>query len=809
MSNFRQLPMLASRLFLWGNQDKIQRYRELFKKFKIYLLELIGFMHQQITLLTDSGKYRVRFEFFCKTKDFGNDVNLPEIRVEDLIWVCHHSKVEKHLRSEISAIGQPLRDLYNHMEVCENSKLKPIQMWDALGKKLGPNRMTTLIYCLERAVQSMSIINNSQYGRITAKIWDKLDSERRNSDIFFSIPSKCVVEIKEMNENTMCLNNANIFTRNTDEHLSTVGNNDANNSVDLDLVEAPEESENEIEPSRPSTVYHLLKNTLYSYKRINLSNRLTESDLKKLPRHTQTLGGQMSKDTILPKGEEHLKARIAQAFFEFSETVGNPNQNGIPNVRRLYSIPVFQRRYFRYSRYKTKSADEINAFFDKLSKIVWEAYDISWWTAWKQRKWYRTKNEMNYETAADMSLDKFPTSKHSFDVWHQSQISSTSATLVQSGMHESWISNTAIVTTSAQLFDYCFMECDVSKKNRWNKMLSVRIFKHVCCLLRSVESYLRGLPDHNAGTIDMWRITYFMERLFISMSTCRKRGVNDISKFIVWDIRSKDKKYWSWQKIRPILVLDRESLEPEELPDPISQMEEPLTIVSGKIYSSLENHMFPFESEAEKRKSPGGRPAKDKLFQIIKPPSYKKEKYDYQLNMIIALRILISFHEKLHLKTVNIKNCSKHLVFNNRSIQFGKIFGSSKKAFVDCMKNCKRTHWIDPNTENVVKKEDGSNETTRKLTPIEKIALMNQKHWDSSTNDELKIFVDDTNYESGMKRFIEEGDIAQALRLAHCGIITEDFLVKLIDLREKYEEIKGEDDSKIRRKLGIDWSRKE
>ena len=786
--------MLASRLFLWGMQKDPRRYQELFTKFKSYLLELLGFMEQQMTLMSDSGKYRVRFEFFCKTKDFDGDVRLPKLELPDLIWVCDHEMIEKHMMSEINAIGKPLRDLYDHIHHCEIGKILGIKMWDALGDKLGPNRMTTAIYCLEKAVQLMNIINNSQYGRITTKIWELLDSEREDleeeSNMFFAIPEICVEKIVETSECKMCLCNANIFKKSSaavQEDIRGRGN-DAAQTRDLELMEAPDDSEEESERMDASLVCHLLKNTLYSYKRMDLSTRLTEKDLRNLPKHTQTLGGQMTKDSILPKGEEHLMAKIAQAFFEFSEKPASNNPRGT-----RYSIPVFQRRHFRMSYYRSKTEQEINSFLDTLSRIMWEAYDLSWFTAWKQRKWHRTQNELNYTTSADMSLENFPTTKKSFDLWHQSQISPTSATLVQSNMDSTWISNTAVITSPEMLFLYCFKECIVARNSRWNKLLSVRIFKEICCRLRAVECYLRSRPDHNSSTINMWRITFFLEHLFQSMSSCRRRKSDDNSKFMVWDIRSSDKKYWSWQKIRPILVMDVS--ETAEL-SPILKLEEPLTMVSGKIYSSPSGHMFPFDTEAEKRKSPGGNSLKDRFFEIIKPPQYKREKYLYRLNYILALRTILSFEDKLEMRNVNTETCPAHLIFNDKNIQFGKVFGSSKKAFMDCIKNCKKRYW----------KPNECNREDRKRTPIEIIALMNHKHWDCSEQEELKIFTDEVTNERAMRYYIDHGDRAQALRLAHCGIITEDFLVMLIEMRDKYCDIKGEEDGVILGKLGIDWT---
>ena len=83
---------------------------------------------------------------------------------------------------------------------------------------------------------------------------------------------------------------------------------------------------------------------------------------------------------------------------------------------------------------------------------------------------------------------------------------------------------------------------------------------------------------------------------------------------------------------------------------------------------------------------------------------------------------------------------------------------------------------------------------------------MNHKHWDCSEQEELKIFTDEVTNERAMRYYIDHGDRAQALRLAHCGIITEDFLVMLIEMRDKYCDIKGEEDGVILGKLGIDWT---
>ena len=824
MCNFKQLPMMASRLFLWGNENP-KRYKQLFQKFKSYLLELTGLMGQRLTLMSDSGKYRIRFEFFCKTKNFLGDVHLPYFNLQDLILVCDHEKVGIHMMSEIRAIMAPLYDFYKHIQKCETGGIHGTRMWDQLGDELGPNRMTTLIFCLERAVQSLNIINNSQYGRITSKIWDILDSDGDNTtnyrDMFFAIPEKLLVEIKDENEiqeNGMFLCNANIIKNQIDSNEeSNTGGNDNAASREDEYEEAPdflENEEDEADLTAEENTYHLLRNTLYSYKRMNLSHRLKESDLKTLPKHTQTLGGQMAKDSILPKGEEHLKAKVAQAFFEFSENNGRNRRSIRGRSRQRYKIPVFQKQNWRMGKYKNKSEAEIKSFFDQLCRILWDAYDISWYTAWKQRKWYRTKHEMNYSTSADMSLEKFPTTKKSFDEWHQKQIGPSSATLVQAPLDANWTSSTPVVTSSTALFTFCFKECDVSSKSKWNKMVSVRVFKLIAYRLDAVFVYLRKLLDHNTSTIHMWSISYFLEHLFTTMSSCRKRESSDNSKFLLWDLRSADKRYWSWQKIRPVLVMVPNDLNAAEMPF-VPKIEQYLTAASTEVYDKPIKFMFPFDSDAEKRKAPGTSPLKDKFFELIKPPPDGKTVYRNQLNHIIALRTVLAFQDKLkQVKNVNPTTCATHLIFDDKNIQFGKVFGYSKKVFVDCIKNVKtRLNPINKEIVKIKQEEDAVDERGKSIdkkkkrpqTLIEQFARKNEAYWFCSEEGKLKIFVNEKDVEDAMKFFFDQRRISDALRIAHVGCITEYFLSKLIDMREKYYNMKGYDEARILSELGIRW----
>ena len=364
------------------------------------------------------------------------------------------------MMSEINSFLKPLRDLHFHIESCERRNITGIKMWDELGEDdLAANRMTTLIYCLEKAVQFMNIIRNARQGAITRRVWDHFDRHRNgddgNEDIFFRLPSECVVRVEDNQNSKMCLFNANVVTRVLNSDSENV-----DNSISVQREESFHLAPDDLGDESDQTVvtggnyYHLVRNTVYSYKRVILDNRLTDADLKKLPIHTQTLGGQMTKDSILPKGEEHLKARIAQAFFEFTEL------NREKNRTVKFDIPMFQRACFRFLRYRQKTIEEIKSFFDILAKILWDGYRSSWLTAWRQRKWYRNKTEQGFSTNAELSLTTFPTTKRSFDIWHQSQKDVGSMTLVQSNMHRDWDSGTATIRDAEALYKICWSAAD-------------------------------------------------------------------------------------------------------------------------------------------------------------------------------------------------------------------------------------------------------------------------------------------------------------------------------------------------------------
>lgn len=767
---------MLSRLFLWGLEGNQKKYKQLFQRFKLDLNELVGLKEQQLTLMADSGYHRVRFEFFCKSKSTSfSDVLLPRVPIHRLIWVGDHERVVNHMMSEINAIRAPLRDLILHIESCEKRKIYGVRMWDELDEyNLGANRMTTLIYCLEKAIQFMNIVRNARHGVITKRLWEVLDSYRETSnegnddgqDIFFAIPEECVVKVEETQKFKMCLSNANIAVKTSNSNLGHQGNDHPWNSGEAAFPEAPDDSGNEedIIVSVQDNSHHLLKNTLYSYKRVDLNTRLTDADLKRLPKHTQTLGGQMNKESILPKGEEHLKARIAQVFFEFTENQREKNRTV------SYEIPMFQRRHYRYIRYKGKTPEQIKGLFDQLCKILWSSYDSSWCAAWKQRKWYREKMETGYSNNADMSLVNFPTTKSSFDRWHSSQLDVDSMMLVQSPMSDDWNSGTATVTTAQDLYKHCFEPSEKCLKGWWNKFLSVRLFKLICCILRDIHAFLRRLNDCNKETIDMWRIPYFREHLFRYMSKCRHRGEGDNSMFFVWDVRSEDKVYWDWRRIRPKLVMVC-SPSPDRFTTSSSLVWDANTSID-----SMEKYMFPFQTDAQKRKKSGSAGVKDKFYQIMLPSGMQ-----VQLNDIIAARILLAMQKEFRGKPVNSKNCALHLTFNTRPKVLGKVFAYTKTSF--------------PNKIKDMKKKINHREKHRSLIEY---AMQNNSQWDRTENDKLIIFQDTIEEETRMKDLIAEKNISAVMKRAHKGVITEAFLDLLINLRDVYESIKHLPESQIK-----------
>ena len=62
---------------------------------------------------------------------------------------------------------------------------------------------------------------------------------------------------------------------------------------------------------------------------------------------------------------------------------------------------------------------------------------------------------------------------------------------------------------------------------------------------------------------------------------------------------------------------------------------------------------------------------------------------------------------------------------------------------------------MDPNTDNILKKEDGSNEIVKKRSLIVVIAQEDHYNWDLSTKQNLKIFFDKNRIERAMKSLLK------------------------------------------------------
>ena len=75
----------------------------------------------------------------------------------------------------------------------------------------------------------------------------------------------------------------------------------------------------------------------------------------------------------------------------------------------------------------------------------------------------------------------------------------------------------------------------------------------------------------------------------------------------------------------------------------VPKIEQYLTAASTEVYDKPIKFMFPFDSDAEKRKAPGTSPLKDKFFELIKPPPDGKTVYRNQLNHISILPFLDAY----------------------------------------------------------------------------------------------------------------------------------------------------------------------
>ena len=797
LDRFRGLPYMLTKLFLWGPDQSREGYATLLLKCSKAMNGLVGLQELQQNTINESGKQRVRFEFFCITKDLEKGIKIPALDLGELIHKVEDDLVQRHMQKDIKSAGLPLKNFVNYIEkYIKNSKHQGPEMF----KTVEPNERTTLVYCCERMVESLEIIRDSKSGmlREIASLLKHTEAYAQSDKMFSGLPECCVLEVypKRGQETRFCLVNTNIIYKASSGSEDTINRaTDLNTEKDEHYLLGEEDEGIPIISGQETdtNIYHHVKMTVYYLERRDINQQLSVEQCKKLPRHCNFIGGLQSRDSMLPKAEEWFKLLIDRTFFWFTLSQKNRNEG------QDYRIAVLQKNDYRFNLIFLKSDEEILHFYSTICRIMWHAHSMTFF--FLIRMFLRNKkSDTSFHTKLELSLESLPTTKTSTVRWYDSQKNERNngnandieySPVFRGKIPHNFDVNIPTITTPLKLFEECFARGTGLESKRWNCSLAVRVAEYIQYKISLVENRLlnpniRGQRPYPNDMRFYWKSFYLKQHLYHQIEHCRKRPPNDESHFSVFTLKSRKKRIRFDQIIPSLIgkVNERINITPnitQNYQERMSLIRQTAFNKASNTNGNLLNNMnaLSFSMPTKKEESEG----KDTFFAVL-----RRDKNKFQLNDIIVWRVILGYNWSegrdinvlTQIVAPQLTQLIQRIGTKDHGCQFYEVLATNENSLKEKFKS-------------VMKK--GSK--LRLFENCSKFALKNRAHWEESHNKKLYLFLHQPMEEIEMENAISNNNFRKVFELAYEGIITEHFLKVLSKLRGVYRQVKGQSSEEI------------
>ena len=812
MKHFLEIPYILTRLFQYSEYHNHEYYSSMLDRLKKYLPEMIGLQEQQKAALNSSGLYRVRFEFFCGSKNLGDDIELPVLPLDKLLYKANHVQLKYYLYDRMDSVKHPLRNFYRDIE---NLTRVGCNVLEWMSRDLKPDEKTTLLYAAEQLISLLELAWGHKRGM--AKYFEDWINtnmpETKQYRIFSSgIPSDLTVEVTDPNATDYCLFNACIeryleeegVREEVDESLNSPSRRQLDGQLppNLPLAEVTGEAAEE----EDTTSYHLIKSVAFFVEPTELNSRIVEKDFKRLPKNFPTIAGEIHKEVQLPKMRILYEQWIRQIMFKIGLT---------PRERRQMQYtknPVFWGRDYRLGRVNLISEEETEEIISELASVCLKAYFCSILFLFRCRVGSLMNLKSPIFTDADLSIENFPRTANDFDPWLENQREKVAdgkklQKLIRCKLGQRWKDRVIDINSPKQLVDMCFLNPNSKRQKRLNNLLCNHVYDEVTAQMRRILAYLND-PQNGANRklASIWNVANLNSKLLSDMHRYVRRRPGDDSPFIVWNL--SDLRY---ERIRPLIVgtaavpnVNRgdiaegnstpyayHRIAPSVSPNMDCVNDVRTNINHEAYFSQIDLSMPPNNYTTLKRggtraeddtPSKRRRGTRDQLFSYIKNHYSHIRNVPFLISDIIALRIEIGFEMKLQVQNVNDKKFSQHNKFRSDGkypglISMTQIFGGATNVLKDRINQVRRGY-VEKNKIWIYQR-------------IKELAERNYLHWDVNANNLIELFVHNDADENLMEAAIASGNIWKVIELAYEGIITESCLMALMKLQKVYWDFKS------------------
>ena len=489
VKEFIELPYILTRLFQYTHSHNRSTYEMLCKRFRTLFPEILGIQEQQRRSIVDSGMYRVRFEFFCGVKNLNEDIILPVLPIDQLIYKVDHKAMQFYLMSRIDCINYPLMNFWyyiNDLHVQRAGVLEGIM-------DLTPEEKTTLVYATEQLVNSMEIMWGQKRG-VTKFIetWLKENFPEQSSIFSSAIPSTWTIPVKESNRNKFCLRNAWIEESPEDETERLVSQR-----------RLASRRRHEIESSRPPSspgnigtnhrdesdcfTYHYIKSMAYCLERRDFNKKFEEDDFKRLPKNYPNIGGKIYREVQLPKLHILFEQVIRQEIFDMTLTTEDKAKLAFKR------IPILSEKNYRIPFARQLTVSQTNKLISKFAFLCHQAYFFSVVMMFRCRRNSLKNACPPVHTDADLSIKNFPRTQKQLNTWLANQREGVVEgkcyqKLIRCDLGQDWAEKKISVSEADQIRKYCFFQGNNSnRQKKLHKFLCVHVYAEILSWIERVS----------------------------------------------------------------------------------------------------------------------------------------------------------------------------------------------------------------------------------------------------------------------------------------------------------------------------------
>ena len=472
------------------------------------------------------------------------------------------------------------------------------------------------------------------------------------------------------------------------------------------------------------TIY-ALKSGAHFYERVNLSDKILEDDIGKVPLHCQHMFGSLKKICSMPGLYLQIESRINQVWYDFLKF----DQEGD-------RIPVHMRLANRVSRLKNlnKTVEDVKCLFNNLGRELFLAYDLQYYL--KFTGYYRNKKGYCKDNLNVWKFEKFPTTYDSWRTWTNSQGDTKFLDKIASYSVDNYESLKKLgfgIVPDPRTF-----EC---ADKQYDMLPSVLLASNV---LSMIDLILNWYAANNCNNVtyreDMWNQNCFYTHLITNMCDFRDRHRDDTSSYLMWKI-DPNGRIRLGEEMRVVFISlevfpgNEEEFETGGSPSMIAPPQP-----SYFIYSA-EQHQF-----------------RDYYFDHLK----KIFRQTCHIGYIIINRLMVIKDRYNRDVESSLYILPKSNTSNDANVNFGLIF-DSHSAIKTMIKNSKKAY------------KSGSE--------LERAVLSNYSHWQVVRDDSCVVFTHSGVDEDRMIKSIRSKKYKEVFSLASTGIITLEFLLFL--MREK------------------------